>query len=172
MNQIALTLSDGFVVERHRAALMGFIDSQVDILFDGINFVPIAMGVFGLNEIMANLTSEHRRDLLSSKVTGLMPTRADLKASFGAMLRGVGAIQVDREDPGTLVADLAARAAQGDCRSRNRLNQIIAHSTADQAIDSCQGGARGRPAGGNHKQNHHPHQRRVRARYLRHKNPH
>jgi sugar/nucleoside kinase (ribokinase family) len=31
--QIALTLSDGFVVERHRAGLMGFIDSQVDILF-------------------------------------------------------------------------------------------------------------------------------------------
>jgi sugar/nucleoside kinase (ribokinase family) len=30
---IALTLSDAFVVERHRAALMGFIDSQVDVLF-------------------------------------------------------------------------------------------------------------------------------------------
>lgn len=30
---IALTLSDGFVVERHRAALLGFISSQVDLLF-------------------------------------------------------------------------------------------------------------------------------------------
>lgn len=30
---IALTLSDGFVVERHRASLMGFIESQVDLLF-------------------------------------------------------------------------------------------------------------------------------------------
>ena len=30
---IALTLSDGFVVERHRAALKGFIESQVDLLF-------------------------------------------------------------------------------------------------------------------------------------------
>jgi len=30
---IALTLSDAFVVERHRAALLGFIESQVDILF-------------------------------------------------------------------------------------------------------------------------------------------
>jgi sugar/nucleoside kinase (ribokinase family) len=30
---IALTLSDGFVVERHRAALMGFIEGQVDLLF-------------------------------------------------------------------------------------------------------------------------------------------
>lgn len=30
---IALTLSDAFVVERHRTALLGFIDTQVDILF-------------------------------------------------------------------------------------------------------------------------------------------
>ncbi|MFZ4065945.1 MAG: adenosine kinase [Phenylobacterium sp.] len=31
--RIALTLSDGFVVERYRAALLGFISAQVDILF-------------------------------------------------------------------------------------------------------------------------------------------
>lgn len=30
---VALTLSDAFVVERHREALLGFIDSQVDLLF-------------------------------------------------------------------------------------------------------------------------------------------
>lgn len=30
---IALTLSDSFVVERHRAALLGFIEGQVDLLF-------------------------------------------------------------------------------------------------------------------------------------------
>jgi sugar/nucleoside kinase (ribokinase family) len=31
--RIALSLSDGFVVERHRGALMGFIETQVDVLF-------------------------------------------------------------------------------------------------------------------------------------------
>jgi len=31
--RIALTLSDAFVVERHRAALIGFIDSRVDVVF-------------------------------------------------------------------------------------------------------------------------------------------
>ncbi|MET0274838.1 MAG: adenosine kinase [Phenylobacterium sp.] len=31
--KIALTLSDSFVVERHRAGLLGFIESQVDLLF-------------------------------------------------------------------------------------------------------------------------------------------
>lgn len=30
---VALTLSDAFVVERHREALLGFIDTQVDVLF-------------------------------------------------------------------------------------------------------------------------------------------
>jgi sugar/nucleoside kinase (ribokinase family) len=30
---LALTLSDGFVVERHREALLGFIENQVDLLF-------------------------------------------------------------------------------------------------------------------------------------------
>src|SRR6185312_2920727 len=30
---IALTLSDGFVVERHRGGLLGFIETQVDLLF-------------------------------------------------------------------------------------------------------------------------------------------
>jgi TctA family transporter len=60
----------------------------IDDLFDGIGFVPLAMGVFGINEIMANLRSEERRDLLTSKVTGLMPTKADMKAAFPAILRG------------------------------------------------------------------------------------
>jgi len=31
--KIALSLSDGFVVDRHRGALLGFIETQVDILF-------------------------------------------------------------------------------------------------------------------------------------------
>jgi sugar/nucleoside kinase (ribokinase family) len=34
---IALTLSDGFVVERHRSGLMAFIESQVDLLFANEN---------------------------------------------------------------------------------------------------------------------------------------
>ncbi len=63
-------------------------DFGIGILFDGINFVPIAMGVFGINEIMANLTSKDRRDVISSKISGLMPTWQDLKDSAGAILRG------------------------------------------------------------------------------------
>src|SRR5215470_2312853 len=57
-------------------------------LFDGIGFVPLVMGVFGIAEIMSNLTNAERRDLLSSKVSGLMPTKEDLKRSIAPVLRG------------------------------------------------------------------------------------
>lgn len=57
-------------------------------LFDGIGFVPLAMGVFGIAEIINNLTSTERRGLVSSKVEGLMPTKQDLKQSTWPILRG------------------------------------------------------------------------------------
>jgi putative tricarboxylic transport membrane protein len=62
----------------------------IDDLFDGLGFVPLAMGVFGIAEIISNLANQERRDLVSSKVTGLMPTREDLRRSVGPILRGTG----------------------------------------------------------------------------------
>ena len=59
-------------------------------LFDGIGFVPLAMGVFGVAEVMANLVNNERRDLVSSKVSGLMPTWEDIKRSTMPVLRGTG----------------------------------------------------------------------------------
>jgi TctA family transporter len=60
----------------------------LDVLFDGIGFVPLSMGLFGLAEIMVNLESASMSDLLAKKVTGLWPSAADLKQSFPAMVRG------------------------------------------------------------------------------------
>jgi putative tricarboxylic transport membrane protein len=62
----------------------------IDDLFDGLGFVPLAMGVFGIAEIISNLANQERRDLVSSKVTGLWPTREDLRRSIGPILRGTG----------------------------------------------------------------------------------
>jgi putative tricarboxylic transport membrane protein len=62
---------------------------DVPELSDGISFVVIAMGVFGFAEIMRNLeAAPEARDVLNAKLTGLMPTMADLKASSKAILRG------------------------------------------------------------------------------------
>ena len=58
-------------------------------LLDGMNFVVVAMGVFGLGEIIANLEDEshaHRSTL--TKITGLMPSREDFKRMVAPILRG------------------------------------------------------------------------------------
>ncbi|RFC66647.1 MULTISPECIES: tripartite tricarboxylate transporter permease [Mesorhizobium] len=55
---------------------------------DGLNFVALAVGVFGIAEILRNLENERTREVLVSKVTGLMPTREDFKEMFAPILRG------------------------------------------------------------------------------------
>ena len=59
-------------------------------LFEGINFVVLAVGIFGIGEIVANLENATSRDVMSTKVTGLMPTRSDLRRIVGPILRGTG----------------------------------------------------------------------------------
>ena len=59
-------------------------------LADGINFVALSMGVFGLGEILRNLEHEHTRSVGIKRVTGLMLTRDDLKRIIGPILRGTG----------------------------------------------------------------------------------
>jgi TctA family transporter len=57
-------------------------------LTDSISFVVIAMGVFGLGEIIANLQDEKTRTVAVAKITGLMPSRDELKRIVGPILRG------------------------------------------------------------------------------------
>ncbi|MSP89881.1 MAG: tripartite tricarboxylate transporter permease [Alphaproteobacteria bacterium] len=57
-------------------------------LSDGIGFVPLAMGLFGFAEIIANLAEPERREFLAKKVRGLWPTMTDFKAAWPAVLRG------------------------------------------------------------------------------------
>jgi TctA family transporter len=57
-------------------------------LADGIGFVLVAMGMFGLGEIIANLEHEGTRSVMVKKVTGLMPTREEWRRIIGPILRG------------------------------------------------------------------------------------
>jgi len=57
-------------------------------LADGIDFVIVAMGIFGIGEIVANLENESKRELLAKRVTGLMPTREDWRRIIGPIFRG------------------------------------------------------------------------------------
>ncbi|MNR87747.1 Tripartite tricarboxylate transporter TctA family protein [compost metagenome] len=57
-------------------------------LADGINFVIVAMGMFGIGEIIRNLEHEETRSLVMKKVSGLMLTKEDFKRIIAPVLRG------------------------------------------------------------------------------------
>jgi putative tricarboxylic transport membrane protein len=69
------------------------------------------MGVFGFAEIIRNLElPEESRDIVSAKVTGLMPTRKDLIDSSGAIARGtlLGSLLGILPGGGAVIASFAA----------------------------------------------------------------
>src|SRR5512134_2135242 len=57
-------------------------------LADGIGFVTVAMGMFGLAEIIANLEHKGAREVFTSKVKHLWPTKEDFKRIWAPILRG------------------------------------------------------------------------------------
>jgi putative tricarboxylic transport membrane protein len=57
-------------------------------LADGIGFVTVAMGMFGLGEIIRNLQDEEERSVKIPKITGLWPTKEDFKRMVAPILRG------------------------------------------------------------------------------------
>ncbi len=59
-------------------------------LADGINFVIVAMGMFGIGEIIRNLEHDEDRNLVMKKVTGLMLNKEDFKRIMWPVLRGTG----------------------------------------------------------------------------------
>ena len=63
-------------------------------LADGIDFVVLAMGMFGFAEILRNLENPETRDLVKAKIGPLLPTKEDVRMSLMPMLRGttLGAI--------------------------------------------------------------------------------
>jgi putative tricarboxylic transport membrane protein len=57
-------------------------------LFEGISFVALAMGLFGIADIIRDLENPENRQATAAKVGSLMLTREDVKRSTPAVLRG------------------------------------------------------------------------------------
>src|SRR5262249_16317670 len=121
----AVVLAKGSVLKAVTMILMGLLLSTVgsdletgagrmtfDIpeLADGIGFVTIAMRVFAFADILRNLEAPEHRDIVQSKVTGLMPTTTDLLASTPAIIRGtvLGSILGILPGGGAVIASFAA----------------------------------------------------------------
>lgn len=58
------------------------------MLQEGVDFVTLAMGMFGIGEILINLEKELTTELVTRKITHLWPTLKDWAESKWAILRG------------------------------------------------------------------------------------
>ncbi|MCL4161547.1 UNVERIFIED_CONTAM: hypothetical protein GTU68_011061 [Idotea baltica] len=83
-------------------------------LSDGLSVAAIAMGLFGLGEIMRNLENTIKREFSVSKITSLMPTRQDLKLIVAPMVRGtfLGSFLGVLPGGGALLASFSAYALE------------------------------------------------------------
>src|SRR5499425_1363635 len=122
----AVVLAKGSVIKAVAMVVTGLLLSMVgsdletgagrmtfDIaeLADGIGFANVAMGVFGFAEIVRNLElPPESRDILKTKISGLMPTRQDLIDSAGAIARGtlLGSLVGILPGGGAVIASFAA----------------------------------------------------------------
>jgi len=57
-------------------------------LIDGVGLVPVVMGLFGISEVFLNIEQVVQREILKTKVKGLLPTAKDWKDSTGSIARG------------------------------------------------------------------------------------
>jgi putative tricarboxylic transport membrane protein len=59
-------------------------------LIDGLGVASVAMGLFGFAEILVNLESTEKRDLITAKIASLWLTKQQFKEAWPAVLRGTG----------------------------------------------------------------------------------
>lgn len=66
----------------------------LDFLADGIDFSVLAMGLFGIAEILRNLDHTESRDVVKQAIGRLLPNREDFRQSTAPILRGtvIGAV--------------------------------------------------------------------------------
>lgn len=57
-------------------------------LSDGVGLVPVAMGLFGISEVMLNVEQSIKRHIFETKIKNLLPSLKDWADSFWPMIRG------------------------------------------------------------------------------------
>lgn len=57
-------------------------------LWDGVGLVPVAMGLFGISEVLINIEQTGTSEILKTKIKSFFPTLVDWIQSKGAILRG------------------------------------------------------------------------------------
>ncbi|MDV3129980.1 tripartite tricarboxylate transporter permease [Mycobacterium sp. 21AC1] len=110
-------------------------------LADGIDFVVVAMGLFGVGEILYNLEQRHGKPHVPAEVGNVWPSRKDLRQSSGAIGRGslVGFFLGVLPGGGATLASIVAyatekrRAKNPERFGRGAVEGVAAPETANNA---------------------------------------
>jgi putative tricarboxylic transport membrane protein len=86
---IVLGLTVAMVGIDHLSGFTRFTHGRAD-LGDGVSFLAVAMGLFGVAEILVNVEQKVVQEVIKPKLSQLLPTREDWKRSIGPILRGSG----------------------------------------------------------------------------------
>ena len=86
---IVLGLTVAMVGIDHLSGFTRFTHGRVE-LGDGVSFLAVAMGLFGVAEILVNVEQKVVQEIIKPKLSTLLPTREDWKRSIGPILRGSG----------------------------------------------------------------------------------
>ncbi|WP_420225110.1 tripartite tricarboxylate transporter permease [Pigmentiphaga litoralis] len=107
---VVLGLLLGLVGTDVNSGVERFTLGGVPELADGISFVAVTMGLFGIAEVAANLAHPEHRTLRVDKVGRILPTRHELAMSVGAILRGtsLGSVLGVLPGGGALLASFSA----------------------------------------------------------------
>ncbi|TPN81071.1 tripartite tricarboxylate transporter permease [Mesorhizobium sp. CU2] len=125
----AVVLASGSVLKAIAMILLGVLLSLVgtdletgeermtfglSMLSDGIDFTILAMGIFGIAEIMRNLTQTDNRDVIRQHIGRLLPDKEDFRSSCRPVLRGtaLGAILGILPGSGAVLAPFASYALE------------------------------------------------------------
>lgn len=61
---------------------------HISELYDGIGIAPVAMGLFGISEVLLNIEQSEKREIFKTKIKNLLPTLRDWAVSILPILRG------------------------------------------------------------------------------------
>ena len=128
---LLISLSSGSMLKAFMMAAAGLVLGVVGVdpttgaprftfglyeLEDGIGLAPVAMGLFGIGEVLANVEGslEEGRNLLVEKVKGLLPNLQDWKDSTVAIIQGsfVGFLIGVIPGGNTIIASISSYAIQ------------------------------------------------------------
>ncbi|MGV6873127.1 tripartite tricarboxylate transporter permease [Pseudochelatococcus sp. B33] len=118
----------------------GFIE-----LFDGLSLIALAMGIFGVSEVIASVRNVHVGDIDRNSVTfrSMQPTADDVRRSWFPMLRGAGIGSFFGTLPGTGPSIAAFMAYATEVRvakeperfGKGAIEGIMAPESANNAAD-------------------------------------